>query len=232
MKLRQIINENSKISTYFDCSGIVEKREGGIVCLGNMIVNTPGKQITELPWKIDSCRDFIMKFSRLRNLKNFPRKAFMIDVAVNDALKSLASEDPITVKTIFDGSSLKIENLDGVKISADILNLRNCRSLKHATGYEGAGINNLYLTYCENFEQDPKSITWAKKIFIYPTKCKKMPLIKSILFADSNLPKIEFEGSSNDMIDIIQTYKNKGLREIVNLMRELRDAGYKGNARI
>ena len=68
---------------------------------------------------------------------------------------------------------------------------------------------------------------------------KKVPLIKSILFTPMNdnvNARIRFAliGTTNgDKLEkIVNKYHMKGPSQIVNLMRELRDAGFEDHAKI
>ena len=197
-------------------------------------------KLKELPFKINYIHGTLdLEGSFITSLKNFPNIGKKIDVSHCPRLHSLASPEPIKIDE-FRAVKLDIVNLEGVQISTNTLELDNCSSLRTLRGLKGT-VNYIYLYNCPQLEQDPiemiQTIEGIKKVVITPLISTKVPMVKSILFAlDDESARIRFSmprcEEGDRLTDIITKYNMKGASQIVNLIRELRDAGFGGNARI
>ena len=234
MKLRQIINEGptEDILKYFHGDFHAVITPSGYSINGDIKVNKNGLLLKELPWKIYGVKNMTMKFSTLRNLKNFPNIANTIDVSSNQYLMSLATTNPIGVSTEFIAKSLhKLKNLDGVKIHTGRLILSSCHNLKTVSGFEGK-VRYLDISNCDSFEEDPKLIKNVEQVVITLDSRSKFPLIRSILFKHIEFPIITFESLNFELEHISKKYENQGIKGLVNLIRELNDMGYKERAKL
>ena len=131
-----------------------------------------------------------------------------------------------------DANNLPIEHLTGMNIETKILSCYGCIRLKDATGIL-SNINRLYLEGCPSFEQDPLTIKNIKKILVDLPTCPKIPIIRAILTPDP-IVRVEFfpDLDYDKEYSNIMAYRGKGLREVVNLIRVLNDAGFSGNAKL
>ena len=238
MKLRQIISESlrEEVREYFELipnTLDIVSTPKGIDIHGSIKANDAGRDLKKLPWKINFCNSLIMGVSsNLRSLENFPNKAFNI-ITINGctALKSLATSTPIHVTGAFKARNTLIENLEGAKITTPLLDLPRCPKLKNVIGNAGK-IGRIILTDCPVFEQDPTTID-ADEVVVDPSISFMMPIVRAILFREKQRPLIDIETTMNPKWEyILSKYSGKGPKEIVNLIRELHDEGYSGNAKL
>ena len=237
MKLRQLIKENDRDTTqmveqYFHGDFYAVQKFEGLEINGNIKANDYGLQLTKLPWKIHNVHHMIINSGNIQTLKNFPNFATSIDVS-DTKLKTFKSDGPIISSELFQANALPIETIDESNIETQLMNLNSCHFLKSFTNNKGH-IKILSIKNCKSFIQDPKTIENVDEIYINLLNNHKMPIINSILFAEATSPLITFSRMSPDqtLYDICIKYRNAGMRQLVNLMRELRDAGYKNQARI
>ena len=246
MKLRQIINENQIIneirkSFSQDGRGIIPIEEiietpDGYNLKGPVRINEKNS-FKKLPWKINIVRgDFDMQGRKLESLENFPREARIIIVDDSENMTSLESSDIIDANTL-EANNIPIRNLKGAKLHVVVANFTNCHNLQSLEGNE----RNLYtvdISNCSHFSQDPMTITKCS-IIKANSNCVKLPLVKAILFSNTNYngPKFIFDFDYNFhraalLREIYNKYLGKGPSQIINLIRELNDAGFKDHARI
>ena len=247
MKLQEIkkkVYYNDPFDRYFLLDAKVTKSSKGYNILGDATLKPEFKmKLKELPFKINEISGVLdLSSSFLTSLKNFPNKAGTINLSHCPRIHSLASPEPIEVSNSFKFEGSSIVNASGAQISAYSLEFDDCVFLKSLRGLSG-NINFIYLFGCSNFEQDPyellESIKGLEKVSFNLKSLKKVPLIKSILFTPMNdnvNARIRFAliGTTNgDKLEkIVNKYHMKGPSQIVNLMRELRDAGFEDHAKI
>ena len=244
MKLRQIIYENQviqEIERYFTSDGkkaplrsIIINSYGEIDIDGNACLRE-GKQLKRLPWKINRVEGtFDMQESDLESLENFPSKTHNIQIDGCEHLYSLASDHDINSKSVF-ANQIPIKNLKGARLQVEnFLYVRGCKNLESLEGNQGY-IKDVDITHCPNFIQDP--MTLGCSVVMADDSCTKLPLIRGLLlsqnFGTPQNPKLIFHCINSPQLKrICDKYYMKGPSQIVNLMRELRDAGFKDHARL
>lgn len=236
MKLKQFIKEASDniadvnlIKKYFDIEGTITPSDRGLVIEGSMDIKDR-VYLDELPVKIHSVSgNFNIAACKLKSLKNFPATANKIDVSGNAELTSLTTDEPITCQT-FSANEVGITSLDNVKINARTMFLRECENLQSVLGNSGQ-IKRIDISGCPQLQQDPTLIPGIELVRINPYTAKNVPLVRIILDTSVDV-KFEEDTVDKNLEKIITKYRHQGPSKVLDLIRELRDAGYKGNARV
>lgn len=236
MKLKQFINEASDniadinlIKKYFEVTGEITPTDQGLTVDGSLHIKER-VYLDEVPVKIYSVtQNFDVAASNLKSLKNFPSTVFTINISGNPEITSLVTDEPITCQ-VFNASETGITTLDNVKINVQTLFLRECEHLQKILGSSGQ-IKKIDVSGCPQLQEDPAAIPGIQVIRINPYIAKNVPLVRMIL-SDAISVKVEENLVDKNLEKIINEYRSKGPGEILNLIRALRDAGYKGNARL
>ena len=239
MKLNQFIREATDniadinlLKKYFDIGGNITSGSNGLEIDGDIDVKDRIK-LEELPVKIHQVTgDIRLQVCGLISLKNFPSSANKVDVSGNSELLSLETDQPIICRS-FDATGTGITSLDNVKITANTLHLRDCNALQKVLG-SSVQIKNIDVSECINLKDDPSAIPGIEVVRINPYVAKDVPLVSMILLDRVKIifEADEFTPASKELEKIIKDYRNKGPKEVLNLIRALRDAGYKGNAKL
>jgi hypothetical protein len=239
MKLKQIIKENSdlksKLQQYFKVDGDVSETANGISVDGNVDFEE-GVNLTELPFAFDKISGTLdLSAGKLRNLNNFPREVGDVFLDSNPDLTSLATQYPVVSLTgNFSAKNTGITDLAGFQVN----NIRkfNLSINKQLKSLDGTSVNigTVLLTKCNALQADLTKYTNIKEIQADIVSGTTFPLTRILAFG-SIAPSIKLQkGDTADpgLWKIIQKYQGKGPENVLDIMRDLRDAGYKNNARI
>lgn len=236
MKLKQIIkesNELAQLNKLFD--GDIREGSTGIDVNGDLYAKD-GKDIKSLPVQLNSISgELVLTGVKLTDLKNFPRKVKTAYLDNNPNLTSLATDYPVdmTGGTV-DAKNTGVTDLTGFQITGlSTLKLSNCKSLTSLDGTTER-IQLVDVKGCPNLNAD---LTKYKNIDKIVTDVNSnLPIVKLLISGlAGTTPLIQLAKSpstSPALWKIIQKYQGKGPENILNIMRELRDAGFAENARI
>lgn len=232
MKLRQIITEDqilNSLKQYFDNVNISDRSSEGISIDGDLTIKE-GVKLKELPIKLNVVTGTLdLMNCGLTSLKNFPNKSNILNIGMNKDLKSLSTETPMDVNFIF-ADEIGVTDLSGVKLSrCQGISLEKCANLKSLNGLGNTHLSELNVAKCAAFEDDLTKYN-IDVADVSLSISKNMPMVFLIALGK---PQIRNLGSDNDpLIKIAKKYHNKGPDVVIDLIRELRDAGFKSAARI
>jgi hypothetical protein len=237
MKVTQLITENtdpiSVLKQYFDVNGKITETSNGISVNGDVDLKD-GKRLQEIPLAFDTITGrFDLSAAGLKNLNNFPRKVGRVYLDDNDDLISLATPYPVRCDGVFSAKSIGIRDLKGFQVT-DIneLNLSGCNDLESLDG-TSVNINYVDVSKCKSLIADLTKYKNIQEIQIDVVPGTTIPLTKILAFGSST-PEIKLQRTNNvdaTLWKIIQKYQGKGPENILDIMRDLRDAGYERNAR-
>jgi hypothetical protein len=234
MKLKQIIKENedtSLIKKYFDESGFskIEVTPDGVNVEGDLIFRSETLQVEELPVKLNIVTGNVdLMGSGIKTLKNIPNSCNSLNVSYN-GLTSLATDTPLVVNSLAaDGTN--ITDLSGIKLNGlQYLTLEYCEQLRTLKGLEGVAVKELTLKGCPLFEDDLSRYN-IDIVDIELADCKNMPLVFLVAFGKPHIKEVGRDTSP--LIKIAKKYLDKGPSVVLDLVRELRDQGFKNSAKV
>lgn len=234
MRLRQIIKESTDLDQLYDTfmisKGTASETPDGINLSHGLEVRM-GSIIKSFPVQLNIVKGTVFcPDVGLTNLKNFPRKVDAVTLDRNQTLTSLATDYPVELNGKLSAVWTGITDLTGFKFRGlRYLILSNCHSLTSLDG-TSEKIEVVNVAGCPKLTVDLTKYKNIKRIItdIRPDR----PNMKYLLD-----PRIEFDvsGRPDDQVSvwrIIQKYQGKVPQNILNIMRELRDAGFSEYARI
>lgn len=242
MKSKQVIKENadlkSKLEEYFDIDGTVSETANGISVDGDVFLKDKLKvKFNELPFAFDKISGTLdLSNGNLTNLNNFPREVGDVFLDENPKLTSLATQYPVTsLNGEFYAKNTGITDLNGFQVNnIRKLDLSTSKQLKSLDG-TSVNIGMVILKKCESFLQtDLTKYTNIKQIQIDVTPGASFPLTRILAFGSVKpvITLLQTSGTDRGLWKIIEKYKGKGPENILDIMRDLRDAGFERNARL
>lgn len=236
MRLRQLIRESnaaSILSTYFqkDKYESIEETPDGVNVDGNLIVKEDIKNLKHVPIKLNHVTGlFDVMNCGLTSLKNAPNSCASLSIGENPTLTSLATDTPIDISGELYADDLGITDLSGLNLkNCKSISLNRCKNLKSLAGLGNFNLKELNIKDCGSFEDDLTQYN-IEKVNVTLDKSPNMPMVFLIT---SGTPKIISLGSdSNPLIKIAKKYIDKGPTSVLDLIRELRDQGFKNAARV
>jgi hypothetical protein len=242
MKLKKVIKENadlkSKLKEYFDIDGNVSETANGISVDGDVHLKDKLQiKPDELPFAFDKISGTLdLSNGNLTNLNNFPREVGDVFLDSNPKLTSLATQYPITSLTgEFYAKKTGITDLAGFRVNnIRKLDLSTNEKLKSLDG-TSVNIGIVILKKCNAFLQtDLTKYTNIKQIQIEVGSGTTFPLTRILAFGSVKpiITLLHTSGTELGLWKIIEKYKGKGPENILDIMRDLRDAGYESNARL
>jgi hypothetical protein len=168
---------------------------------------------------------------QLENLNNMPNECKKLLLSYNN-ISSVATNHQIKTNILSLKGNDPLVNLQGLQVTNLFqLSLEECKNLKTLDGLQNIKVANLILTDCPNFEDDLfKYKDNIENVEIDPTDSPNMPLVFMIVYGK---PQINTDIIKNaELKKIIKKYYEKGPTEAFDLIRELRDKGFKKAAQI
>jgi hypothetical protein len=232
MKLRQIIYEDKEESFWkanFKNFKTMTKTPDGWNFEPD-ISSQEDKNITELPYKINKVENECdLMGIQLENFNNMPNECHSLLLNYNN-ISSVATSHLIKtdILSLVDNPLVNLQGLQTTDLFE--LSLKECSKLQTLDGLQNIKVKNLILTDCPSFEDDLfKYKDNIETVEIDPTDSPNMPLVFMILYGK---PQINVNIiKSTALKKIIQKYYEKGPTEAFDLIRELRDNGFKKAAR-
>lgn len=227
MKMSDVISEALDfLNENFDMSSAEIKKNSyarEIDVAGSLTIKE-NVELKELPFQFGSVqRDFKLTNCGLTSLKNFPKYVGnIVDVSDNPDLVSLGMNNE-TRYIHFIAKNCGMKDLNGCKLIGPtyMVDLSDCKNLESLNGIDQNGLQifNLYLTNCDKFKQDISTY----KISVANVDLEKNP--KPFLFSLlKGRPSLQLYNLIDGKFkDIVNKYNDKGITEIFDLIRELRD---------
>jgi hypothetical protein len=227
MKMKDVISEvNDFLNENFDMSSAEIKHYSystEIDVVGSLTIKE-NVELKELPFQFGHVqKDFKLTNCGLTSLKNFPKSAGnIVDVSDNPDLVSLGMNNE-TRYVHFIAKNCGMKDLNGCKLIGPtyIVDLSDCKNLESLNGIDQNALEiiNLYLYNCDKFKQDIS--TYRINTANVDLEKNSKPFLFSVLKGSPNLHLYDLENGK--FKDIVYKYFEKGITEIFDLIRELRD---------
>ena len=238
MKQKRIIKESTELSLlkqYFEISGTVTETANGISVDGDVEFKE-SKRVKEIPVAFDKISGtFDMTNAGLENLNNFPN-VINGDVFLsnNDLLMSLATAHPVDCRGTIDAKATGITDLTGFQVS-NIKNLLLTSCLK-LQSLDGALVNiaSIVIKKCPAFRADASKYKNVGSITLELDNQTGVPITRILAFGSTRpvIKLTEIKSTPPELWKIISKYQGKGPENILDIMRDLRDAGFDEMAKI
>lgn len=239
MKLKQIIVENtdpiSILKQNFNIVGSARVGPQGVDIDGDL-ESKEGKRISEIPVPLGNITGTLdLSFCGLTSLKNFPNRVGRIHLDGNKAIKSAATDHPVECSHL-SFKNTGISDLSGYQFSnVKALILTQCDNLVSLDGTTEK-IGDVTISDCPKFSANVTKYTNINTIKLTVDNNTKVPLVMPILrISDhSSKPYVTLlkKDGAEEIWKIISNYRLTGPEQILNLIRALRDKGFKEAARI
>ena len=227
MKMNDVISDvNDFFNENFDTSSAEIKHYkhiNKIDVYGSLTIKE-NVELKELPFQLNYVQgDFKLTNCGLTSLKNFPIiVGRIVDVSNNPDLVSVGMNSE-TRYIQFIAKNCGMKDLSGCKLIGPtyIVDLSDCKNLESLNGIDQNALEifNLYLNGCDNFKQDIS--TYRINTAHVDLEKNPKPFLFSLLKGNPDLYLYDLENGKFKYI--VYKYFEKGITEIFDLIRELRD---------
>ena len=227
MKMNDVISDVTDfLNENFDMSSAkIEhyKYINEIVVLGSLTIKE-NVELKEFPFQINHVQtDFKLTNCGLTSLKNFPKSVGnIVDVSDNPDLISLEMDNE-TRYIEFIARNCGMKDFDGCKLVGPtyMIDVSDCKNLESLNGINQSDLQiiNLNLKNCDKFKQDIS--TYRIDSARVDLEKNPKPFLFSLLKGSPNLYLYKLENGK--FKNIVLKYFEKGVTEIFDLIRELRD---------
>ena len=204
--------------------------EGNVHIRGSLR-SVHGIKIEKLPFKISTVSNKLELVNcGLTSLENFPNFARLVNVNENATLTTLRMNGPLECN-IFLAENTGIKDFEGNQFTqAKSMYLTNCKNLVSLNGLnQHIYVRLISLQGCQNFNhRDPDLYTYNIRDISVDTDANLSPFLMSFL---KGYPKMLFHNDNfektKQLNDTIKPFTGTGPKNMINLIRALKDAGYK-----
>ena len=238
MKLRNIFESQDDITqqvkNLFDVKGDVKVIDD-IVNVHGHITAKDNKKINSLPFTLGVVYNNLdLMNTGLKTCRGFPTRAYSVVISYNEDLKSLRGCEKLECNSTFDASHTGIENLENCPLAPfyefDATPITSLNGLRTERLLRLDARNESLVDIKTILVNQHRDVSESRIRLNYNSN---LPLVYlTVMAGQDGFFNIDIHGLDSTVERTITPYRGKGLGAAMELAIELRDRGFKGNAKL